>query len=373
MDENPFRMENLPAPHEYARAWKQSTGRPVVGYVCSYVPEEIIHAAGALPFRIFSGSESIHHADAHLQSYSCSLVRGVLEDALAGRLDFLDGMVFPHTCDTIQRLSDIWRMNVPSGFVLDIGVPAVLNTASGRRYMTEVFREFRGSLESRLGVAISEDRLQQSAGIFNEIRGGLRSLYALQRNSDRKLSGEYLDHLFRMSMYMDRETVAAGMKIASDRIPSVGVSPNVDAFKRVVLSGSFCDVSGIYRMVEAAGARVVGDDFCSGLRAVEGNVPVTEDMVAAIAGRHLDRVVCPAKHRGLFERRDHLIGLVQRFQADGVVFLLQKFCDPHAFDYPSLKSGLDEAGIPGILVEIGDRQVSEGQLRTRLEAFLEMV
>jgi benzoyl-CoA reductase/2-hydroxyglutaryl-CoA dehydratase subunit BcrC/BadD/HgdB len=151
------------SPGNYARDWKAETGRPVVGYMCSYAPEEIITAAGALPFRIFSGYGSISLADAHLQAYSCSLIRGVLEDALSGKLDFLDGMVFPHTCDSIQRLSDIWRINVSTGFLIDVGIPAVLNTPHAGAYLTAVLADFKVRLETGLNRSITHDALQKSA------------------------------------------------------------------------------------------------------------------------------------------------------------------------------------------------------------------
>jgi benzoyl-CoA reductase/2-hydroxyglutaryl-CoA dehydratase subunit BcrC/BadD/HgdB len=83
----------------YARSWKNETGGKIIGHFCSYTPVEIIAAAGALPFRIFGSADNVFKSDAHLQAYSCSLVRGALGDALSGRLDFLDGTVFPHTCD----------------------------------------------------------------------------------------------------------------------------------------------------------------------------------------------------------------------------------------------------------------------------------
>ena len=117
-------------PIGYARNWKAETQSRIVGYFCSYAPEEIIWAAGALPYRILGAGGTISRADGHLQAYSCSLVRGALDDALTGKLDFLDGTVFPHTCDSIQRLSDIWRLNAGLDFHLDLVLPVKLNTKS---------------------------------------------------------------------------------------------------------------------------------------------------------------------------------------------------------------------------------------------------
>ena len=107
MKAKPFYQDAVDDPYAYAARWKAMQHKPVVAHFCSYTPEEVIWAAGALPLRIFGQSERIVAADTHLQSYSCSLVRGALEDALTGRLDFADGFVFPHTCDSIQRLSDM--------------------------------------------------------------------------------------------------------------------------------------------------------------------------------------------------------------------------------------------------------------------------
>ena len=84
-------------------------------------------------------------------------------------------------------------------------------------------------------------------------------------------------------------------------------------------------------------------------------------------------MVCPAKHMDLTRRGDHLVECVQKHRADGVVFVLLKFCDPHAFDYPYMKKMLDTAGVPSLLFEIEDRQLGAGQVRTRCEAFIEML
>jgi benzoyl-CoA reductase/2-hydroxyglutaryl-CoA dehydratase subunit BcrC/BadD/HgdB len=118
---------------------------------------------------------------------------------------------------------------------------------------------------------------------------------------------------------------------------------------------------------------VVGDDLCTGSRYFSGMIDEKTDPVTALAERLLERVVCPAKHGGLTDRADHLIRLAREKRAQGVVFFLLKFCDPHAFDYPYLKEALDRAGISSMVIEVEDRLPSDGQLRTRFEAFIEMI
>jgi len=371
----------LKDPNGYVKRFKAESGRKVVGTFCSYAPEEIILAAGAHPFRLFGSGEKIRLADAHLQSYCCSLVRGALEDALGGRLAFLDGVVFPHTCDSIQRLSDIWRLNVPGCFHLDLVLPVKLDTDGARQYMIDVLRRFRGELGEKLGVTISDEELRAAIRTMNRIRTALTRIDKLKGERPEILKGSDLYALVRATMIMERgraadlfEEVAAeleGKAKASKEKGEGAVSG--PARKRIFLSGGVCNHPDIYTIIKEAGGAVVGDDLCTGSRYFSGLIDEKADPVTAIAGRYLERVVCPAKHRGLTDRADHLVRLTREKRAQGVIFFLLKFCDPHAFDYPYLKEALDKAGVPSMLLEVEDRLPADGQLRTRFEAFVEMI
>jgi benzoyl-CoA reductase subunit C len=360
-------------PYGYAKKYKTKTHKKIVGYFCSYAPEEIIWAAGALPFRIFGRKGNIHLADQHLQSYCCSLVRSVLEEALSGELNFLDGAIFPHTCDSIQRLSDIWRLNVPFGFHTDVVLPVKLNTDSAREYMVSVLRAFRADLEKKLGVTITDDALKASMALYDQLRSTLRKLYEIRAKRPDIISGSDVYHIVKAAVIMDRErllTLLSGVVKELKQKKPDGVK--LDR-KRVVISGGVCDFPDIYRLIDKAGGSVVWDDLCTGMRSFEGDFDQTADPIEAIAGRYLDRVVCPAKHSGLTSRADHLVRMVRERAAQGVIILLLKFCDPHAFDYPYLKNALDREGVPSLLLEVEDQLPPEGQLQTRFEAFLEML
>jgi benzoyl-CoA reductase subunit C len=363
----------LADPNGYVRRFKAESGRKVVGTFCSYAPEEIIFAAGAHPFRLFSSGEKIRLAEAHLQSYCCSLVRGALEDALGGRLEFLDGVVFPHTCDSIQRLSDIWRLNVGHGFHLDLVLPVKLDTQSARLYLVDVLNRFRGELGEKLGVTISDDDLRAAIALYNRIRSALARIYELKNNRPEILKGGDIYALVRAAMIMDRTRAASLLdEIAGELERLPGGLPGPER-KRIILSGGVCNHPDIYAIIEEAGGAVVGDDLCTGSRYFSGLIDEQAEPVAAIAERYLERVVCPAKHRGLTGRADHLVRLAREKRAQGVIFFLLKFCDPHAFDYPYLKEALDQAGVSSMLLEVEDRLPADGQIRTRFEAFVEMI
>ncbi|MBW2468017.1 MAG: 2-hydroxyacyl-CoA dehydratase [Deltaproteobacteria bacterium] len=357
-------------PIGYARAWKARTRSKVVGYFCSYAPEEIIWAAGVLPYRILGGGQTPARADAHLQAYCCSLVRAALDDALAGRLGFLDGTVFPHTCDSIQRLSDIWRLNTGFDFHLDLVLPVKLNTRSAEQYMLAVLKKFRIELEGGLGVDITERELKKAIDIFNQIRSDLRRLYALRSRQPAPISSSDLHAIARASMVMDRGELCERLAEICEGLDAHQAEAGIKKIP-LVLTGGICSMPDIYRHIEAAGGTVVGDDFCTGSRSAEGAIDVQDDPLKAIARRYYERINCPAKHRDCSSRGDHLLKIVDDTRARGVIFVLLKFCDPHAFDFPYLKEFLERAGIPSLLLEIEEHQISTEQLTTRLEAFIE--
>lgn len=346
--------------------------KKIIGHMCSYTPEEIIHAAGFHPFRMFSSKPDIIQAESHLQAYCCSLVRGVLEDSLAGRLDFLEGAVFPHTCDSIQRLSDIWRMKKRTPFFCDVMVPSKLNTQSAENYMVEVLERFKKQISAAAGKEITDQDLEASIQLSNKIRDLLSSIYDYNRKNPGTLESCDLYALVKGAMVMDRNTAADLLTKFLDDLKVI--QPADKKLKPVVITGTICDSPAVFNAINDAGGIIVSDDLCTGRRWFEGKIETgTGNPVAAIAERYLQRVACPAKHSGIHARGEEILSQVKKTNASGVIFVRLKFCDPHAFDYPYIKSVLDKEGIRMLLVEMDDLQGNQGQLATRIETFIHII
>jgi benzoyl-CoA reductase subunit C len=358
-------------PLGYARRWKADNGRPVIGTLCSYAPEEIIAAAGGLPLRLLTTGVGDQGADAHLQAYSCSLVRGILSDWLEGRLAVLDGAVFAHTCDSMQRLSDIWRLNRRDRFHADVLWPATVNAPGAEAYGVEILQAFAAAYNRYFDTAVDDSALAAAVRLYNRIRRRIRQLYALRRERPNLVPGRDWLAMMRAAMVMDRHALADAL----DALAATLAEQPAPAFagKRLLLAGGVCEAPAIYDVIEAAGAGVVWDDLCTGWRYAAGEIDPIEDVWTALARRYLRRSVCPAKHAGLTNRADELVATARQAKADGVIFLFLKFCDPHLFDYPYLKQRLDAAGLPCLMVALEAPRAAEGQLRTRLEAFIEML
>jgi benzoyl-CoA reductase subunit C len=360
-------------PYEYALQLKKQTSQKIIGYFCSYTPEEIIHAAGALPFRIFGSEISIAHADAHLQAYCCSLARGGLEDVLAGRLNFLDGTVFPHTCDTIQRLSDIWRLNAGFPLHFDVVLPSKLNSESASQYMIDILHKFKKNLEKGLGIEISDEQLKETIRLYNQVRKGLEEIYLLRSENPNIISGKNLYAIMKCAMIMARKDFQHLLAQVLSELKKEHEPVQSSQQKRIILAGGICNHPDIYSILQETGGVVIWDDLCTGTRYFNGKIDENVDSIQAIARRYFERVICPTKHFDTTYRATNLVKLAKEKKSDGVIFLFLKFCDPHAFDYPYLKEYLDREGIPSLLLEVEQQIPASGQLRTRLEAFVEML
>jgi len=367
----------------YADWLARHPGRQPFGYLCTYVPEEVLHAAGFTPVRILPRPGPITRADAHLQSYSCCFARGCLDLALRHELDGLSGVVFAHTCDTMQGLADIWeecsRLPLPASPLTPpaarngvwntwtIVAPVTLSSPQALDYLVSELRGFIARLEQHFGLTVSDTALAGSIRLYNHHRRLLADLYARR---DQYRSDDVF-YLVTAGMLMPKEEHIPILEKFLAAPPPEGRKTSGRA-ARLVVSGATVDDPALMALIEEVGGRVVADDLCTGRRYFDTLVEETGDPLVALARRSLNRIPCPCKARALSTRPDHLVQLVHDHRAAGVLFLHKKFCDPHAWDYVPLAAALDAAHIPHLLLET-DAVTSLGQVQVRLEAFLEML
>ncbi len=207
----------LADPYGYAERFKAESGQKIVGTFCSYAPEEIIIAAGAHPFRIFGTGEKIRLAEAHLQSYCCSLVRGALEDALGGASPSSTASSFPIPATRSSGSRTSGASMSAHCFHLDLVLPVKLDTESARHYLVDVLNRFREELGGKLGVTITDEDLRAAIALTNRIRGALTRIAELAGDRPGILKGSDLSALVRAAMIMDRSRAATLLEEVADR------------------------------------------------------------------------------------------------------------------------------------------------------------
>jgi benzoyl-CoA reductase/2-hydroxyglutaryl-CoA dehydratase subunit BcrC/BadD/HgdB len=341
-------------------------GRMVFGYTCSYVPEELLDALGIIPVRLLGRAKEIRAADRHFQTYCCSQVRSLMEDFLNEAYHNLDGVIFVHTCDSMQCFYDILRKNFPKMFVRNINLPTLLSGEVSFRYGLAETKRFLKSMEEFVGKALREEQLEESIAVYNENRGLLDRLYSLHLNHPEKIPGRLLLQAVLASQFLDKREINQRLAMYVNSFsPS---TPEDTMRKRILLVGSILLHEEIYDLADEFGAVIAHDDRCTGRRSLATKVP--EPTLEGVTSRYFHRPLCPVKHSDTFARQRYIADLVQQKHIEGVIFLYLKFCDPHSFDYPDLKKSLP---VPSQLIEIEQSPVYSGQLRTRIQAFIEML
>lgn len=330
--------------------WKEATGRKAIGCLPGYAPHELIHAAGFLPVGIVGGGESLEiiRGDAYFQSYICHLPRSVVELGVGGKLDCLDGFVFPSTCDVIRNLSGMWQLlfegryvkylDVPQNFVFDLG---------GRFFLSEL-KELAEGLEGLGGEPITDERLRESLAIYDRRRAVMEQAFDLRNRHPERVPSWELYLLMRVGNLVP---VEEHIELVSDWLALVtGRKGRVRDNPRVVLQGAFCEQPPVdlIRTLERAGCYIVEDDFSQQQRWINGPVLNGEadpwkSLVQAFLQRSRPSSI---RYQADSTPGAELIQTVARTRAEGVVFASASFCDPSLLDLPMLTAALDDAGVP---------------------------
>jgi len=363
----PFKNVLL-ARHSLAKSWK-ARGKHVIGWSCTYTPEELIYAGNSVPVMVFGNLESTKLADVHLPINTCSFARGCLNSALKGDYDYLDGFIASNSCDNRNKILDLWRYHVQIPYVHFINTPHTRTEGTHSFFYEETLR-FKTSLEEAFGEKITDTALRNAIQVYNENRLLLRKIYDLRMKEPPLISGVEALEIVLSSMVTSKEKHS---KLLSHLLAEV--SNRADPPKngvRLLVSGSAMDNSEPIKIVEAVGGSVVADDWCTGSRYFWDLVSSEGDPLRAIAKRYLDKVPSSFMLEGE-ERFRHTIEMAKCFDVEAVIIFVLKFCDAHMFDTPQLTEELNALGLPVLYLEWEHSLSGLAQLKTRIEAFLEMV
>ncbi len=358
--------------NEYVAEWT-GEGKKIVGYVCSYLPEEILYAADILPYRITGqGCEDTSLADTYLARVNCSFARCCLENALGGRFDFLSGAVFVNGCDHIRRAFENWEAHEKTRpFMYVLPVPHVLTEEAAVWYRDEVLA-FKQSVENHFGVQISTERLAEAVAIYNESRRLVRRLYELQAGDSPPLTGAQMVKILSAATRMPRDRFNQLLGGLIEDAADTGGGG--DGKVRLLVAGSIMDDADLVENVEDLGAVVVADTLCIGSRSYWDLTDEGEDPLEALVDRYFHHVPCPRMYGHYGERLAFLKEQAERARVDGVILEQIKFCDLHGTDNALLKRDLEKENIPALELERQYGPLADaGRVRTRVQAFLERI
>jgi bzd-type benzoyl-CoA reductase N subunit len=361
--------------NETMKAWKEGGGR-IVGYFCTNVPEELIMAAGMLPYRVRSPeSRDTSEADRYTTYLNCTYCRHVVDDALLGNYDFLDGFVGSNGCDQMRRVSDIFRAvsfkeaaEKDEFFLEYVGAPRVpMDEASLKYYKDEIIR-MKEQMEEFFDVQITEDKLNEAIREVNESRRLLHELYELRKAEQPPITGAEALSVTVAYTCMPKDQFNRELKALLAGLGDRKAAP--DHKKRLFLYGSELDDPDWVKLIEDQGALVVADGTCFGGRMFWDFVDESSSPIEALAKRYHERWSCP-RMCDRERRQDKIKEMVRDWNADGIVGERIVFCQLWGSEKVMTNLEAQDSGTPTLWLEREYLLGGTGQIKTRVQAFLE--
>jgi len=357
------------------RKWKDAqSGGKAVAYFPVYAPVELIHAAGMLPVGLSGAGDrlDIQYADARFGSFICSIVKTTMEMGMTGHLQPFDAFLFSSICDSARNLSFVMKRNFPALYVEFIHLPHNPSSPASGQFLAEEYRRILRGLEDLCGLKINDDEIRNSISIYNRSRALIREIYQL-RARDPHLVRAWESYLLVKAGNV--LPVEEHIKLLEDAIAKLRARENKKRDSiRIVVEGSFCEQPplALLRMIEEAGCYVVADDFAIGQSWFESEVPTEGDPVLSLANSYNERAVYSSVRHD--SRRPRWLALPEKVKAtnaDAVLFLIAKFCEPAYFDYVPFKEELERAGVPHLQVEFEEKLFTFDRIRMEVETFVE--
>lgn len=338
-----------------------------IGWLCSYVPEEIIIAAGLEPLRIQGQVEMCKEADSYMSLNHCPYLKNILDSGLQNKFKNVEGIIFTSSCDGMRRLYDIWTHHVRMPFSYMLEIPKNKDEKA-IRYFSEQLYGLRTRLEEVFKTDISDGKLGKAITLLNEHRNVMIRLFERQKESPSPYKGSELLALCLEEMTRPKDETTEKIKSFLERPPQ----PFKDKSPRILVIGNVIDKFSLFQMVESVGGSVVAFDTCLGLRHYSGAVKEGPDPIETLARRYLLKPLC-ARMPGFNERIERVEELIQDYSADGIVYSMMKFCDYGMFEAPIIERRLQNRRVPFLTLENDYVWRDEGRVKTRIEAFVEMI
>jgi benzoyl-CoA reductase/2-hydroxyglutaryl-CoA dehydratase subunit BcrC/BadD/HgdB len=360
---------------------EKAKGRKVIGSFCVFVPEEIVRAADATLVGLCTGADfATEEVEKFLPRNTCALIKSAFGFKLGKVCPYIesaDMIVGENTCDGKKKSYETLNELVPNLYVMDL---PQMKSAEGRSLLKAEYIRFKAAIEKLTGVTIDAARLKKGIEIVNNKRKAIHRLMNLRKASPVPISG--LDALLanQVFFYDDPVRFADSVNNICDELEKriekkEGVFP-ADT-PRILMSGCPMAVPNwkLPWLIESSGAVIVGEESCVGERGTrnltDDSGTTAESLMEAIVDRYF-KIDC-AIFTPNPDRLNHITEMVETYQADGVIHYGLQFCQPYLTEAIPVEKALEDKNIPVIRIDTDYSMEDVGQLKTRVEAFIEQI
>jgi benzoyl-CoA reductase subunit C len=364
-------------PYAYVTDVREEKQKKIIGCFPMHVPEEIVHAADMIPVVIWRGNEFVTWGHSHVPPYDCGITRSFVDDAVRGRLSFMDGMVFHvRQCLQVGEFPLIMERNVRPAYQKVLYMPPIFEGGDSlKEFLVEDMESFKSSLEAFSGNKISDDKLNKSIEVYNKNRELLERVYQIRRERPEILKAKEVMQIVWSSMLMPKEDHNELLEELIKAMEGASVEPQKDRI-RVFPVGCLCQTLqfDILDLIEDLGMIIPDDDLYVGSRYFANRVSQNGNPLEALAGRYLTKSpLCPTKGVWDVDWGEEVIERMEKCGAKGAISIIVKFCPPHTCYYPDFKSKMEEKGIREIMFQMEHEIISLEGIKTRLQSFVEII
>ncbi len=349
---------------------KSKHGRAAMAVLPIHYPKELLTAMDILAVELWGPPGPPRGAQVgRLQAYVCALARNALAFIAQGGIELVDGVLFPHTCDSIQglatQLPDFGGADKPA---FRYRAPKGEPRPSARAFVRREIAHLAEGFAEMTGTPLDPERLRWALELHQEIDATRATL--LDQRARLDLSDRRLYDLLRRGEYLWPEDHLAELRVATDKLRDEPVQTGTP----LLLSGIVPEPRSLFDHLAEAGAYVAADDFAAvGRRVVRTPVPLDGDPLERLTDRMLAAPPCSTRIATLDGRLAHLDRLYSQGRCQGMILQAVQFCEPELFDVAGLRKHFTDRGVPFLVLDSELEAELSGRAVTRLEAFVEMV
>lgn len=346
----------------------EETGQKAIGCMPLYVPEELVSAAGMIPVGVWGTDTELSEAKTYFPAFICSILQTTLEAALNGEYDILSGMMIGNYCDSLKCMGQNFKLAVKDIEFIPVTIPQNRKMDAGKEFLKSQYKMVIEQLEKISGNKITDEALDKAIEIHDEHRKIMNEFTMLASQYPSEITPIKRNYVMKSAYIMDKKQHTEKVKELISEIKML--APDQFNGKRVITTGIIADSEDLLKILEENNIAIVGDDIAHESRQYrtltpDANTPM-DRLAEQFANKECSTLYDPEKKRGKY-----IVDMAKERKANGIIFVMTKFCDPEEYDYPQMKKDFEEAGIPHVLIETDMQMKNYEQARTAIQAFSE--
>lgn len=345
--------------------------KKIIGCFPLYIPEQIIYALDMIPFGMWGSEMEVKLSKNFFPAYVCGILQTNFELALNGVYNGVSAVMITTLCDSLKCATQNWKYAVPDIDIIPVNYPQNRESKGAYPFLYAQYQNIIGKLEKISGQGLKDDKLRQAIAVYNEHNAVMRKFICTAAAHPGEVSPLHRSYVIKSGYFMDKKEHTELVKKLINEIEEC--TPKIFRGIRVVTTGIIADSKDLLDIFQNNKIAVVADDVAHESRQFRVDVMEEEDLVGSLVHQYLNMYGCSTVIGGMVKRDEYILNLVKENNADGVIMLMTKFCDPEEYDYPLIQKKMEENNIPMLSIEVDKQVRNYGQASTAVQTFQEMV